>query len=313
MHFLIMLRITADKIFIFILLLTSVTAFGQNSAPSRTVEPKTGSIKFTAQVKIGENNEKLSRKRFYLIRGSRQQHAELLKQIAETNVVSRACYYADLRRRGQKISDEYVCWLKKNDCESAYCREMKNTEEALSVPEFASAYRQSLREYKQPTLALKWITTNLPDEIRNGYYEQQKTVLDKLITLAKRAGQEATKAKKGSARSGDGFQSIMTDRLGNTYFLDIDVVPPENEKTETYLITNLLPTVFGDTSYLWTCEIEIDPEKPQSSFVLRNEIGKKKCEIVINKQTKVCDLPDCGRSADGSSASSADAREKPSH
>ncbi len=307
-------RIIADNIFIavFTVLLTSLAAFGQNSAPSSpAVEAKTGSIKFTAQVKIGESNEKLGRKRFYLIRGSRQQHADLLKQIAETNVVSRDCYYADLRRRGQKISDEYVCWLKKNDCESAYCREIKTKEEALTVPEFAAAYRQSLREYKQSTLALKWITTNLPDEIRNGYYEQQKTVLDKLITLAKRAGQEATKTKKGSARSGDGFQSIMTDRIGNAYFLDIDIVPPENEKTETYLITNLMPTVFGDTSYLWTCEIEIDPEKPQSSFVLKNEIGKKKCEIVMKKQTEVCDLPDCGGSADGSSASSAEAREKP--
>ncbi len=304
-------RVTADKIFILIVLLMSLATFGQNSAPSPAVEAKTGSIKFTAQVKIGENTEKLGRKRFYLIRGSRQQHADLLKQIAETNVVSRDCYYADLRRRGQKISDEYVCWLKQNDCESAYCREIKNKEEALAVPEFAAAYRQSLREYKQPALALKWITTNLPDEIRIGYYEQQQSVLNKLITLAKRAGQEATKAKKGSARSGDGFQSIMTDRIGNAYFLDIDIVPPENEKTETYLITNLLPTVFGDTSYLWTCEIEIDPEKPQSPFVLRSEIGKKnKCDIVMKKQTEVCDLPDCG-SADGSSASSAEAREKP--
>ena len=291
-------RLTADKIFILIVLLTSLAAFGQNSAPSPGVEAKTGSIKFTAQVKIGENIEKLGRKRFYLIRGSRQQHAELLKQIAEINVVSRDCYYADLRRRGQKISDEYVCWLKKHDCESAYCREIKNKEEALNVPEFAAAYRQSLREYKQTALALKWITTNLPDEIRNGYYEQQKTVLDKAIVLAKRAGQEATKAKKGSARSGDGFQSIMTDRIGNAYFLDIDVVPPENQKTETYLITNLIPTVFGDTSYLWTCEIEIDPEKPQSSFVLKNEIGKKKCEIVMKKQTEICDLPDCGKTTE---------------
>lgn len=281
------------------MLLTSLAAFGQDSAPSSAVEAKTGSIKFTAQVKIGEKNEQLDRKRFYLIRGSREQHTELLKQIAETNVVSRDCYYADLRRRGQKISDEYVCWLKKNDCESAYCREIKTKEEALAVPEFAVAYRRSLSEYKQSALALKWITTNLPDEIRNGYYEQQKPVLEKLVALAKLAGQEAAKAKKGSARSGDGFQSIMTDRIGRAFFLDIDVVPPENQKTETYLITNLIPTVFGDTSFLWTCEIEVDPAKPQASFVLRVEIGKKKCEIVMKKQTEVCDF-NCGGSADES-------------
>lgn len=275
--------------------------FGQSpAAVSPIAETKKGSIKFTAQVEISGKTERLDRKRFYLIRGSRQQNAELLKKIAETSVVSRDCYYADLRRGGRKISDEFFCWLKTNDCESPYCREVKTKEEALSVPEFAAAYTTGLREYKQPALALKWITTNLPDDIRDGYYRQQKNVLASLVNLAEISGRDATRAKKGSAVSGDGFQSIMTDRLGSAFFLDIEIIPPENKKTETYLITNLLPVVFGDTSYNWSCEIEIDPTKPQAPFVLKNEIGKKKCEIVAKKIPETCSLPDCGKSPEKS-------------
>ncbi len=277
-----------------VILLSSLAAFSQEPLPSPMVEQKKGSVRFTAQFEINGKTEKLDRKRFYLIRGSRQQNVELLKNITETAVTSRDCYYADLRRNGRKISDEFFCWLKTNECESPYCREVKTKDEALSVPEFAAAYNIGLREYRQSTLALKWITTNLPDDIRDGYYRQQKNVLGKLVDLAKFAGQEATRVKKGSAGKADGFQSIMTDRLGNGYFLEVDIIPPENKKTEIYLITNLLPTVFGDTGYVWTCEVEIDPSK-QIQINLRNEIGKKKCEVATKKLTEVCTLPDCSK------------------
>jgi hypothetical protein len=293
-----MRRTRTPKIFVislFSLLLFAVT-FGQNPQPS-PVEQRKGSIRFTAQVEINGKTEKLDRKRFYLIRGSRQQNAALLKTLAETTITSRDCYYADLRRQGRKISDEFFCWLKTNDCVTPYCREIKTKEEALSVPEFALAYNKGLREYGGSVLALKWLTTNLPDDIRNGYYEQQKPVLKKLVELARFYAQEVTRAKKGTAvAAGDGFQSVMTDRLANAFFLDVEVIPPESKKTETYLITNLLPVVFGDTSYVWTCEVEIDPSKPQAPVVLKNEIGKKKCEVVMKKLTDDCNLPDCGKS-----------------
>ena len=297
-----MRRIRTSKIFVISLfaLLLFWVADGQNSQP--LIEQKKGSIRFTAQVEISGKTEKLDRKRFYLIRGSRQQNAELLKTLAETTVTSRDCYYVDLRRNGRKISDEYICWLKTNDCESAYCREIKTKAEALSVPEFALAYNIGLREYGRSTLALKWLTTNLPDNIRKGYYEQQKPILKKLVNLAEFYGQEATRVKKGTAGYEDGFQSIMTDRLGNAFFLEIEVIPPENKKTETYLISNLLPIVFGDTSYVWTCEVEIDPIKPHFPIVLKNEIGKKKCEVVTKKITDVCNLPECSKASEKTTA-----------
>jgi hypothetical protein len=287
-------RINACKIFTIILigLFMGLPMRGQDSAPT-SAEAK-GSIRFAAVVKIGDKNERLSRKRFYLIRGNRQQHAELLKQIAETSVTSRDCYFANLRQKGKKISDEYVCWLKRNDCESTFCREIKTTEEALNVPEFAAAYRQGLREYRQPAVALKWLNTNLSDEIRNGYYRQYKQTIEKLVASAKTAAAETTKEKRGTAGKNAGFQSIMTDRLGVGYFLDIDVVPPEGKKTETYLISNLLPIVFGDTSYVWTCELEIDPAKKQAPVTLGTEVNKKtKCEVISKKLSEICDLPDC--------------------
>ncbi len=272
-----------------------LTAFGQETAPSPTPENKKGAIRFTARAEIDGKTEKFDRKRFYLIRGSRQQNAELLKQIAETTVLSRDCYFADLRQKGQKITDEYICWLKNNDCESSYCREIKTAEEALAVPEFAAAYKTGLREYRQPAVALKWLNTNLSDEIRNGYYQEYKATLQKLVNLAKLSAQEATRTKKGSAGKNEGFQSIMTDRLGNAFFLDVDVIPPEKKKTETYLISNLLPLVFGDTSYVWTCEVEVDPTKTQIGFDLKAEIGKKKCEVITKKQIEVCNLRECNK------------------
>jgi hypothetical protein len=286
------------KIFFAVLvsLLNCSAVFGQDAAPSPSItEPKIGSVNFTAQVEINGKTEKLDRKRFYLIRGGRQQHAEFLKQIAETPVTSRDCYYAGLLRNNRKISDNLFCWLKNNDCETPYCREVKTKEEALSVPEFAVAYNQGLREYGRPVLALKWLTTNLPDNIRDGFYQQQKPIMRQLIDLAKSYGQEATRAKKGSARPGEGFQSIMTNRLGNAYFLDVEIVPPANKKTETYLVTNLMPMVFGDTSYIWTCEFDLDPAKPLNKVVLKTEIGKKKCEVVTKKLTETCSLPDCSK------------------
>jgi hypothetical protein len=302
-----MLRIQPSKIFAAALttMLLSSALSGQTAPPppgavaaATAAEPKKGSVRFSAQLEINGKTEKLDRKRFYLIRGSRQQNAALLKTLAETTVTSRDCYYANLRPGGQKISADFFCWLKKHDCESPYCREVKTREEALSVPEFAVAYNRGLREYGRSALALKWLTTNLPDDIRSGYYEQQKPVLKKLVELAGFYSQEVARAKKGTAANpGDGFQSIMTDRGGNAFFLDIEVIPPENRKTETYLITNLLPIVFGDSSYVWTCEIEVDPLKPQAQITLKNEIGKKKCEVVTKKIADACSVPECGNSA----------------
>lgn len=280
------------------LLLNYSALFGQDSVPATTVEPKIGSVKFTAQVEINGKVEKLDRKRFFLVRGNRQQNAALLKQIAETPIVSRDCYYANLRRNNRKISDDLICWLKKNDCETPYCREIKTEEEALEVPEFATAYNQGLREYGRPLLALKWITTNLPDDIRSGFYLQQKPVMTQLIDLAKNSAREATQTKKGAANPGEGFQSIMTDRLGNAYFLDVDIVPPENKKTETYLITNLMPIVYGETGYIWSCEVEFDPAKPLNKVILKSAIGNKKCEVITKKITEVCALPDCSKQAE---------------
>ena len=97
-----MLRIGNQIIYIvpIVLLLTTLVAFGQETSPSTSplVEQKKGSVRFTAQFEVNGKTEKLDRKRFYLIRGNRQQNADLLKIIAETSVTSRDCYFADLRR-----------------------------------------------------------------------------------------------------------------------------------------------------------------------------------------------------------------------
>lgn len=331
-----MFRIAAHKIYIAsaVLLSACLAAFGQDAAPSPT--PK-GSIKFIAKLDSGKVDDKgkpillaLERKRFYLIRGNLQENAALLKQIAgkleemeKENVLSRDCYYADLRRKGNKITDQYICWLKKDDCESPYCREIKTEQEVLTVPEFAAAYREGLREYRQSALALKWLTTNLRDDyIRNGFYVKQKSILKSLVAFARDSSLKATQTKKGivcetaqrkkdPACENGGFQSIMTDRRGNGFFLDIDVVPPQNvekdadpkkkkKEAETYLVSNLAPIVLGNKSFIWTCEVEVDVNNPQAQFNLNTLIKskKKKCEVVEKPQPEVCNLPDCVKAAE---------------
>lgn len=382
-----MLEIKTSKIFIAVIfaLFAFSTAFGQETAPTATAAvQKIGSIKFRAQVEIDKKTEVLARKRFYLIRGSLKQNSDLLELIRATPVKSPDCYFADLYSK-QRVSDGFIRWLKnenckakkesckakkekdKNEtckdadnycgCESVYCREI--TEEDIgAVPEFADAYRQSLKNYKQqPALALKWLTTYLPDHIRESYQEEQKCVTKKLVKLAGKITMETTrkaeenlvepaedsesdtpkqtvcsnaskqtgKAKpKGSQstyqhkRAGcKDFQSIITDRFANAYFFNIDVAipqqpvkkPPETpekgkgpKKTETYLVSNLMPIIFGNKGFVWTCEIEIDPAKPQFLFILKNliendkkvkDLDKKKCDAVEKPISEVCDSREC--------------------
>lgn len=351
-------RKTAYKILIatFVVLSAFLTAFGQETAPLPKVEQKIGSIRFSSQVEINKKTEVVARKRFYLIRGNLEDNKALLEEIAKTTAKSANCYYADLRRENPNLSPAFFCWLKNKDCtkgycrcESVYCRDI-TMDDVGTVPEFAAAYRQSLKEYRQqPVLALKWLTTNLPSDIRDGFYRQQEAAIDNLVKLAQKAAQEATRTAKenlvvfdedvqpdmtnqiicsdklkpaGRTKSKadqsmkqpkivacKDFQSVVTDRQGNAYFLDIDLVIPQQidkkmpeggkkpRETETYLITNLAPVVFGDTSFIWTCEVEIKPAdaaNPQR-INLKNEINKNnKCKIVPKPISENCNFPECG-------------------
>ena len=49
------------------------------------------------------------------------------------------------------------------------------------MPEFQAAYNQGLREFKTPELARRWLTVNLPADIRDGFYKQKQASIDALV------------------------------------------------------------------------------------------------------------------------------------
>lgn len=241
-------------------------AYSQNA-------PATGSIKLVGQIqfKAGEKRKPLDRKRFYLVRGGLEDNRALIKRLEETEILSRDCYYQDL-----KASPEFMCWLKTEDynCESPYCRDI-SLEDIRIVPEFQIAFNKGLRQFgRRSEIARKWITTNLPPPIRDGFYNQQKTTLKNLRAEAQP------------------IQSSMTDsKNGWAYFIDIPLNLKTGEKKETFTVSNLLPVEIGNKSYVWVCEIDIGTEKLET-LSLPNAKNKK-CEVFI-KDLKICKTDQCG-------------------
>jgi len=145
---------------------------------------KRGVIRLKVKYKTGEAPKDLPRKRFFLIKGSLEENRGLIEKMKQTDLSSRECYY---RKLG--ASEALINWLKINDCESVYCREIEEKYLAGSdaVPEFQAAYNQGLRDFKTPELARKWLTTNLAPELRNGFYSRKQEVINALIAQAESA------------------------------------------------------------------------------------------------------------------------------
>ncbi len=201
----------------------------------------------------------LSRKRFFLIKGSLAENQELIQSLEQRPVVSRECYY-----RGLGASPELILWLKENDCESVYCRDVepKDIEGANAVPEFQRAAAAAEKEFGSKELGRKWLTVKLSEQIRDGYYKRQQ---QDLLAFIKQA-EEGSKAK---------IMSVMTDRNGTAYFTDLE--------PGTYVISNILPTEVGGNATLWKTEVKVKPgdlatEKP---FLISNPGNKDPKDLKI--------------------------------
>ena len=225
-----------------------------------------GSLEVSGRVKIGGKVEKITRKRFFLFRGGLDANKALVEKIKTSAVTSRDCFYCQ-----QKASPAFIEWLKAGDCESPYCRDISK-EDAEKVPEFQAAYQKSLTQYKnKPDVAQKWLTTNLAPDLRDGYYRQRKTATDAIL---------------GGVKP---IQSSMTDSVSVVaIFIDI-AVKAEAGKTETFMVSNLVPIEIGGKGYLWACEIEIGAAKKIKLPLQVPDAGKtvKKCEVFVK------DLPVC--------------------
>ena len=227
-----------------------------------------GSLEVSGRIKIAGKSEKFTRKRFYLFRGGLEANKALVERMKAAVVTSRECFYCT-----QKASPEFIAWLKTEDCESPYCRSI-STDDTKKVPEFQAAYQKGLKQFRnKPAIAQQWLTTNLAPNLLDGFYKQRKSAIASVIGDSKPV------------------QSSMADSVSIVaIFIDIALKPETPAgKTETFLVSNVVPIEFSGKTYLWACEVEIGAAKKVKLPLQVPEPGKtiKKCEVIVK------DLPAC--------------------
>jgi hypothetical protein len=253
---------------IFAILLAALFAVVQ-AAPAQQMS---GSLEVNVKnVKVGGKPAKISRKRFYIFPGGLTENAPLVTRIKSAEITSRDCYY-----KGIQASDQYICWLQAENCESPFCRvvdanTLDQNDKAHFVPEFFAAYNKGVPLFKgKSDIARDWVLTNMPDNLVNGYYRQQQQVLATVL---------------GGVKP---FRSSMTDTPGiRTIILDIPFGASETRKK--FLITNVLPVEIGGKSYVWTCEKDVEPGKKAIIDLSR---ASKTCEMT-ERELKVCVTAAC--------------------
>lgn len=230
--------------FITVLLMVTVV-LAQQPAPRQT-----GVLRLRVRVKADDSAplKGLARKRFFLIPGTLEQNRALVTAIEQQQLTTRDCYY---KQHG--ASAQLMAWLQEGDCESVYCRsiEQEFVSGPKAVPEFASAFAASQKEFGSDETARQWLTTNLPPDVRDGFYRTRKSVLEALL---KQAGSEV--------------HSVMTDRNGTAYFTELG--------PGTYVLSNLIPTELGQTLVTWNCEVQVKT----------GDLGTERPYLVSNRKDK---------------------------
>lgn len=236
--------------------------------------PAFGSLEVSGRVKIDGKQEKLPRKRFYLFRGGLRDNKDLVERLIAAEITSRDCFYSRLQ-----ASPEFICWLKAENCESPYCRKIEMAD-IERVPEFQAAYKKGLSQFRGfSSIAQEWLTTNLPPNLVSGYFRDRRLLTDTLLAGVKP------------------LQSTMTDSVTvKAIFIDIPINADaaDQKKSETFLVSNILPIEFGNKSYVWACEVEIGAAKTANLRLLVPENNKpvKNCEVSV-KDLHVCKTGSC--------------------
>lgn len=253
-----------NAVLIAVLVVLPLTAGHSQDAPAR----QSGVLRLRARVKLTDSAplRGLARKRFFLIHGSLEQNRALVEAIERQPLVTRDCYYT---KNG--ASPALINWLKDGDCESVYCREVEQqfVSGDKAVPEFATAFTASEKEFGSGSTALKWVVMNLPANLRDGFYRDRKNMLDALL-------------KQAQASSAAPVQSVMTDRNGTAFFTDLG--------PGTYVLSNLVPTELGQTLATWNCELQIKPDDLASEkpYLISNRKDKLVKCVAIERPAPPC-------------------------
>ena len=225
-------------------------------------------LRLRVRVKVGDATKGLSRKRFFLIKGSLEQNKSVVDEMQRRPFTSRDCYY-----RGAGASEPLINWLRDNDCESVYCRELQpnDVEGPSAIPEFQTAMAAGEKEFGSRDLARKWLTTNLPENLRNGFYKNQLAAIEATI-------------KQAETLSGARVLSVMTDRNGTAYFTDLE--------PGAYTLSNILPTEISASSAIWNCDVKVkqDDRAFEKPFLLSNRKDKNVKCVAVETPLPVCDV-----------------------
>jgi hypothetical protein len=248
------------RLLLFFALLLSVTGvFAQNASRQTTV------LRLRVRVKADDTAPMrgLARKRFYLIPGTLEQNRALIDAIERQPLLTRDCYY---KRLG--ASAALINWLKEGDCESVYCRSVEKdfVTGPKAVPEFATAFTASQKEFGTDETARHWLTTNIAADLRDGFYRDRQSVLETLLKQAQ----------------SDSVQSVMTDRNGTAFFTDL--VPG------TYVLSSLIPTELGQTLATWNCEVQVklDDLASEKPYLVSNRKERNVKCVAVEKPAPAC-------------------------
>lgn len=244
-----------------------MTTVAMSQTAARATQPG-AVVRLRVRVNVNGKTTGLSRKRFYLVRGTKEQNQEWIRTTEQQSVVSRDCYY-----RNAGASEQLIKWLKENDCETIYCREIRpeEVEGDTAIPEFRQAMLKGEPDLGSRETAREWLTVNIPESIRFGFYQLRRRQLDQLIHLA----ENFAKSK---------LTSVMTDRRGTAYFTDL---APGN-----YVISNLVSTEAGDKALLWHCDLEVKQGDlgAERAFLISNRTDRNVKCVSIEKPLPVCDV-----------------------
>lgn len=236
-----------------------VAAQAQQSLGSIVVRAR--NVKGTDKTRIP-----LARKRFYLFPGGLRENQPLLDRLKTAELTSRDCFYT-----GLQASPCFIKWLQQENCESPFCRSVKR-EDIQGVKEFEAAYAKGLTAYRnRPDIALSWILNNLPPDLVTAYYRHQRGIIDKAL------GQQKA------------LQTSMTTSGAEATFPGLTVT----DKSSKYLVSNILPVEIDDKSYVWACEIDVQPNKPAALLLALPLDPKRKNCVLFANPLRVCSTQAC--------------------